>query len=257
MANIMDKFGVPLPSGRNRTMSQPKIKHKFRVVVYNFGTDMYEKDNIALNVDEIDRPSVEFEVHQLQYFNSNTKYFGKHNWKPITLTIRDSVDNLAAKGVYRQLQKQLDFHRRISLRSDQNTASYKFRLMLETTGGANPLDTVTNLVRDTAVDSATAITNNQGLVNDVDQFIGGKGYNAIDTLDRWVCYGCMISDIEWDSVNYGSSEYITMKLTIEYDNAVQYDMIEEMFSDKITSLLPDKIDSALDIVDKIFGNVGI
>jgi len=256
-ASILDKFGVPLPSGRNRTMSQPKIKHKFRVVVFNFGIDIDEKDYMAMNVDEVDRPSVEFETFQLQYFSGNTSYIGKHNWKPITLVIRDSVDNLAAKGITRQLQKQLDFHRRISDRSQQQTASYKFKMLIETTGGANPDDTLTNLIRDTAVDSGTAITNNQGLVGAIDDFVGGKGYNAISSLDRWVCYGCIIQDITWDTLNYGSSDYITIKLTIKPDNCVQYDMIEEMFSNRISSLLPDKVDNALDIVDKIFGNIGL
>lgn len=210
-----------------------------------------------MNVDEVDRPSVEFETFQLQYFNSNTNYFGKHSWKPITLVIRDSVDNLAAKGIYRQLQKQLDFHRRISDRNQQQTASYKFRMMIETTGGANPDDTLTNLIRDTAVDAGTALTNNQGLVNAIDDFVGGKGYNAMSTLDRWVCYGCMIQDISWDSINYGSSDYITIKLTIAIDNAVQYDMIEEMYSTRIRSLLPDDVDNGLDIIDRIFGGISL
>ena len=257
MANIMDKFGVPLPSGRNVAMSQPKIKHKFRVVVYNFGTDINEADYIAMNVDEIERPSVEFNMQQVQYFDSSTKYVGKHNWKPVTLTIRDSVDNLAAKAIARQLQKQLDFHRRISAKANQQYSSYKFKLMMETTSGANPVDSVTNLLRDTAVSAATALTNNAGLVNDIDQFIGGSGYNAIGTIDRWVCYGCFISDISYDTISYGSSEYITMKLTIEYDTATQYDMIQEMYGSEITSMLPSGVNSALNIVNKIFGSTAI
>lgn len=255
--NMMDKYGVPLPSGRNRTMSQPKVKHKFRVVVYNFGTDIDEKDYIALEVEDVDRPSISFETHQLYQFATNTSYVGKWDWKPITLTIRDAVDNKAAKAIIRQLQKQLDFQRRISSRSDQSFAGYKFRMMIETTGGANPDDSLTNLGRDTAIDAATALTNNQGLVNSIDDFVGGNGYNAVSTLDRWVLYGCIITDIEWDSLDYGSSQYLTIKLTIKPDNCVQYDMIEEMFSDRISSLLPDNVDNALDIVDRIFGGTRI
>lgn len=251
--NMMDKYGVPLPSGRNRTMSQPKVKHKFRVVVYNFGTDVDEKDYVALEVEEVDRPSISFETHQLYQFATNTSYVGRWDWKPITLTIRDAVDNKVAKSIIRQLQKQLDFQRRISAKSEQTYAGYKFRMMIETTGGANPDDSLTNLGRDTAVDAATAITNNAGLVNAIDDFVGGNGYNAVSTLDRWVLYGCIITDIEWDSLDYGSSQYITIKLTIKPDNCVQYDMIEEMYSDRISSLLPDSVDNALDIVDRIFG----
>ncbi|AQW88727.1 putative structural protein [Erwinia phage pEa_SNUABM_50] len=257
MANMMDKYGVPLPSGRNKTMSQPKIKHKFRVVVSNFGTDIDEKDHVALEASEVDRPSVSFETHQLYQFATNTSYVGRWDWKPITLTIRDSVDNKVAKSIIRQLQKQLDFQRRISAKSEQEYAGYKFRMMIETTGGANPDDSLTNLGRDTAVDAGTAITNNAGLVNAIDDFVGGNGYNAVSTIDRWVCYGCIITDISWDSLDYGSSQFLTIKLTIKPDNCVQYDMIEEMYSDRISSLLPDSVDNALDIVDKIFGSAGI
>lgn len=257
MATMMDKYGVPLPSGANRSMSQPKVKHKFRVVVYNFGTDVNEKDYVALEVNSVDRPSISFETHQIKLFGTNTSYVGRWDWKPITLTIRDAVDNKVAKSIIRQLQKQLDFQRRISAKSEQPTAGYKFRMMIETTGGANPEDSVNNLLRDTAVDSATAITNNAGLVNAIDDFVGGNGYNAISTLDRWVLYGCIITDLEWDSLDYGSSQFITIKLTIKPDNCVQYDMIEEMYSDKITSLLPDDVNSTLDIIDRIFGSTQI
>lgn len=254
MATMMDKYGVPLPSGANRTMSQPKVKNKFRVVVYNFGTDLNEKDYVALEVNDVERPSISFETHQLKMFGTNTSYVGRWDWKPITLTIRDAVDNKVAKSIIRQLQKQLDFQRRITAKSEQPNSGYKFRMMIETTGGANPEDSVTNLLRDTAVDSATAITNNEGLVNSIDNFIGGNGYNALSTLDRWVLYGCIISDIEWDSLDYGSSQFITIKLTIKPDNCVQYDMTEEMYSDKISSLLPDDVNSTLDIIDRIFGS---
>lgn len=257
MATMMDKYGVPLPSGANRSMSQPKVKYKFRVVVYNFGTDINEKDYVALEVNDVERPSISFETHQIKMFGTNTSYVGRWDWKPITLTIRDAVDNKVAKSIIRQLQKQLDFQRRISAKSEQQYAGYKFRMMIETTGGANPDDSVNNLLRDTAVDSAIAITNNEGLVNSIDDFVGGNGYNALSTLDRWVGYGCVITDLEYDSLDYGSSQFLTIKLTIKADNWVQFDLIEEMYSDKISSLLPDDVNSTLDIIDRIFGNASI
>lgn len=252
MASMLDKYGVPLPSGRSRTMSQPKLKHKFRVVVYNFGTDIDEKDYIALEVDQVDRPSVSFEVHQLNNFDSNTKYLGKHNWKPITLTIRDAVNNKAAKALVRQLQKQLDFQRRISVRSAQRTAGYKFKMMIETTNGSNPDDTMTQLIHDTSLDIGEAITNNPGLVNAIDKFVTPPGYDGVGTLDRWLCYGCIISDISWDTLDYSSSQYVTIKLTIEVDNCVQYDILSEMYDTHVDSLLPDDVNNALDIFDQLF-----
>ena len=253
MANMLDKYGVPLPSGRNKSMSQPKVKHKFRVIVYNFGTEIDAKDYIALEVESVDRPGVSFETHQLRMFSTNSSYVGRWDWKPITLTIRDSVDNNAAREVIRQLQKQFDFQRRISAKSEQKYSGYKFKMMIETTGGANPEDTLHDLGRNTAVSAGTALTNNPGLINDVDKLIGGKDYNDVSTLEQWIGYGCVLTDVEWDSLDYGSNQYLTIKLTIKADNWVQYDTIDEMYSDHIDSLLSDKANTVLDIVDNVFG----
>ena len=257
MASMMDKYGVPLPSGRNRCMSQPKVKHKFRVIVYNFGIDVDEKDYIAMEVEEVDRPSLSFDVHQLNLFTGNTSYIGKHNWKEITLVLRDSVNNNATRAVARQLQKQLDYHRRITAKSEQSFSSYKFSMIIETTGGANPEDTLKQLGRNTALDVGEAITNNLGLVNSVDKLIGGTGYNSISTLEYWKLTGCIITDISYDTLDYSSSEYVTMKLTIKPDFCQQYDTIEEIYKDQISSLLPDGVDNALNVVDKIFGSASL
>lgn len=252
MANMMDKYGVPLPSGRTRPMSQPKVKNKFRVIMSNFGTDKDDTDYIAMNVDSVDRPGVEFQAQTVKLFATDTTYLGRWDWKPITLVIRDSVDNKSAKAVAKQLQKQLDFQRRISAKAEQNYVGYKFRMMIETTGGANPDDTMAIFARETATDVADALTNNTPLVNAVDQIIGGEGYNSMSTLDRYVCYGCIVTDFEYDTLDYGSSQYVTIKLTIKPDNVVQYDNIEEMYGTKINSLLPDSVDSVLDVIDKIY-----
>ena len=255
MANTLDKFGVPLPSGSNKTIGQPKPKYRFRVVMYDFGINNTDKDYMALEAETVDRPSISFSTQTIKMFGTNTSYVGSRDWKPITLTVRESVDNKSIKAVYRQIQKQLDFQRRISPRSQQSYGSYKFRMMIETLGGANPDDTVTNLLRDTAVDAATAITNNLGLVDSIDSYINGEGYNATSTIDRWVCYGCMLSDISFDSLDYADSKYVTIKLTIKPDNCVSYDMYEEMYSDKVSSLLSDKTNNALTVIDNLIGNI--
>jgi|AGFT01.1.fsa_nt_gi hypothetical protein len=257
MANMLNKYGVPLPSGRNKTMLQPKAKYKFRVIVYNFGTDINERDHIALDVDQVDRPTVSFNTQQLHMFTTNTSYVTKHNWNPIVLTIRDSVGNESAKALSRQLQKQLDFPRRITARSEQEYSGYKFGVIIQMLNGRNAEDTLTNLGRDTITDVATALTNNQGLTNAVDQFIGGSSYNNDGIMEYFVCVGCVIQEINYDSLDYSSSSPVTMKITIKPDNVVQYDTIEEMYSSRINSLLPDNVNQGLDILDKIFGSAGL
>lgn len=257
MTTMLNKYGVPLPSGKNKTMLQPKAKYKFRVIVYNFGTEIDERDHIALDVDQVDRPSVTFGTQKLNMFNTNTTYVTTQDWNSITLTIRDSVGNASAKALSRQLQKQLDFQRRISPRSEQQNTDYKFGLIIQMLNGRNSEDTVTNLARDTAVDVATAVTNNAGLTNAIDEFIGGSSYNSAGVMEYFVCVGCIIEDINYDSLDYSSSSPVTMKITIKPDNVVQYDTIEEMYSTRISSLLPDSVNKGLDIIDKLFGNVGL
>lgn len=257
MATMLNKYGVPLPSGRNKAMLQPKSKYKFRVIVYNFGTDIDERDHIALDVDQVDRPSLTFGTQKLQMFTTNTTYVTTHDWNSIVLTIRDSVGNESAKAVSRQLQKQLDFARRITDRTQQDYSGYKFGVIIQMLNGRNSEDSVDNLLRDTATDVATAVTNNAGLTNAIDEFIGGSSYNSAGVMEYFVCVGCIIQDINYDSLDYSSSSPVTMKITIKPDNVVQYDTIEEMYSTRINSLLPDDVNKGLDIIDRVFGSAGI
>lgn len=257
MANMLNKYGVPLPSGRNKTMLQPKAKYKFRVIVYNFGTDIDERDHIALDVDQVDRPTVTFGTQKLNMFTTNTTYVTTQDWNSITLTIRDSVGNESAKALSRQLQKQLDFQRRITARSEQEYSGYKFGLIIQMLNGRNSDDSLSNLAHDTVVDAAEAITNNQGLTNALDQFIGGSKYNTAGIMEYFVCVGCVIENVNYDSLDYSSSSPVTMKISIKPDNVVQYDTIEEMYSSRINSLLPDNVNQGLDIIDRVFGNIGL
>lgn len=257
MANMLNKYGVPLPSGRNKTMLQPKAKYKFRVIVYNFGTDIDERDHIALDVDQVDRPTVTFGTQKLNMFTTNTTYVTTQDWNSITLTIRDSVGNESAKALSRQLQKQLDFQRRITARSEQEYSGYKFGLIIQMLNGRNSDDSLSNLAHDTVVDAVGAVTNNQGLTNALDQFIGGSKYNTAGIMEYFVCVGCVIENVNYDSLDYSSSSPVTMKISIKPDNVVQYDTIEEMYSSRINSLLPDSVNQGLDIIDRVFGNIGL
>lgn len=257
MANMMDKYGVPLPSGRNKGMLQPKSKYKFRVIVYNFGTDVNDRDHIALDVDSVDRPKITFSTHKLYQFTTNTSYVGSHDWSPITLTIRDSIGNASAKSLAKQLQKQLDFQRRISSRSEQDYGGYKFGLIIQMLNGRNAEDTVDDLLRNTAVDSASALTGNTALVNSIDKFIGGSSYNSAGILEYFVCVGCVITDIDYDSLQYSSSDPVEMKITIKPDNVVQFDSLQEMYQTRIDSLLPDSVNQGLNIIDQLFGGTSL
>lgn len=249
MANSLDKYGVPLPSGRNRAMSQPKAKYKFRVVVERFGIDADDKDHMTMEVDEVTRPKVNFNPQTAWMFGRSTTYMGAESWEPITLTIRDSVNNGAAKAIARQVQKQRDFQRRICEKSVQKFASYKFAMIIETLTGENREDSINDLGRGIVEDIATAITNNSALTNSISNIISG-GNRSVS--DYFYCTGCMITDIDYDTLNYSSSQYVTIKLTIKPDNVIQFDQLDKMYADQISSLLGDDVDNALNIIDNIF-----
>lgn len=255
MTASINKYGVPLPSGRNLTMMQPKVQHRFRISVYNFGTGtVNERDWFALNVESADRPSISFETQEANMFTSSVKYFGKHSFKPINITLRDDVGNNVAKTVYKQIQRQMDFHRRITDPSAQQYSGYKFSLLLEILSGENPSDSLTDLATNTALSVATAVTNNSGLVNSIDALIGGSSVNTL-RLEYWLLTGCFLGDIDYDEMDYSSSSYNKVKLNVVYDKAVQYDSIEEMYSDQIQSSLGAKTDETLNVLDKVFGNI--
>lgn len=257
MTASINKYGVPLPSGRNMTMMQPKVQHRFRISVYNFGTGtVNERDWFALNVESCDRPSINFDVYEAQMFTTPIKYFGRHTYKPLSITLRDDVGNNVAKTVAKQIQRQKDFHRRITAASSQQYSGYKFSLIIEMLTGENPNDTLTDLARNTAISAGTALTNNQGLVNTVDSMIGGSSVNKV-RLEYWLLTGCFLGDIDYDELNYSSSSYNKIKLNVIYDTATQYDTIEEMYTDQIQSTLGKKTDKTLNVLDKVFGNISL
>lgn len=249
MANSLDKYGVPLPSGINRAMSQPKAKYKFRVVVERFGINSDDKDHMTMEVDEVSRPKVNFSPQTIWMFGRSTTYMGAESWEPITLTIRDSVSNGAAKAIARQVQKQRDFQRRLCEKSVQKYASYKFGMFIETLTGENREDSLNDIGRETAEDIANAITNNPALTGSISHVISGADRSV---SDYFYCTGCMITDIDYDTLNYSSSQYVTIKLTIKPDNVIQFDQLDKMYADQISSLLGEDVDDVLNIIDNIF-----
>ena len=45
--------------------------------------------------------------------------------------------------------------------------------------------------------------------------------NAFNTLESWYLEGCYLETVSYDSTDYGSSEPVTITMTIRYDNATQ------------------------------------
>jgi hypothetical protein len=106
---------------------------------------------------------------------------GKHTWAPITLTIRDDVNNAVSKLVGEQVQKQFDFFEQASASSG---VDYKFTTRIEM------LD-------------------------------GGNGAAAPGVLETFELYGAYVESVNYNTLAYATSDPATITLAIRYDNAVQ------------------------------------
>jgi hypothetical protein len=180
-------ISVPIDDGqRNGTLLMPKLQYRFRVVLQNFGIDGGLLTEVTKQVVDVTRPTVNFETITLDVYNSRSYLAGKHSWDPITLTLRDDVNNNISKVTGQQLQKQFDFYEQASAVSG---ASYKFETKIQILDGGNGGD-------------ATAPT----------------------VLEQWNLVGCYLESANYNSLAYSAStDPVTVTLSIRYDNAVQTD----------------------------------
>jgi hypothetical protein len=136
---------------------------------------------LTKQVVDINRPQVSFGEITLPVYNSTMYLAGRHEWQPLTVNIRDDAGGQVSKLVGQQLQKQLDFVEQASAATGQD---YKFQTNIEI------LD-------------------------------GGNGTAVPAVLETWECYGCFIQQANYNTLNYGTNDVVTISLTLRYDNAIQ------------------------------------
>ena len=136
---------------------------------------------LTKQVVDVTRPNVSFEDIQVDVYNSRVYLAGKHTWEPITLNLREDVSNNVQKLVGEQLQKQFDFFEQSAAASGSD---YKFVTRIEITDGAN-------------------------------------GANAVTVLETFELYGCYIESANYNQLAYGTSDPVTVTLSLRYDNAIQ------------------------------------
>jgi hypothetical protein len=139
------------------------------------------RTELTKQVIDFARPEVTFEEMDIHVYNSRIKMAGKHNWSNTTVNVRDDALGTVSRLVGEQLQKQFDFFEQSSAAAG---IDYKFTLRCEMLDGGNGVDTVS-------------------------------------VLETWELYGCYLQMVNYNDLNYATSEPVTISMTISFDNALQ------------------------------------
>jgi len=181
--STLSKFTVPLAndqSSASQGLLMPKLQYRFRAILENFGVTT-PRSELTKQVIDITRPNLTFDTVTLDVYNSKVFVAGKHTWDPITLTLRDDVNNSVTKLVGEQIQKQFDFFEQSSAASG---IDYKFTTRVEM------LD-------------------------------GGGGSSTPNVLETFELYGAYVENVNYNTLAYNVSDPATISLSIRYDNCIQ------------------------------------
>ena len=179
----LSRMTVPLASDQSSQVQGLLMpKLKYRFrVIFENFGVSTPRTEITKQVMDFTRPTISFEAIDLPIYNSTIKLAGKYSWGDLTCQVRDDAGGNVSKLVGEQLQKQLDFMEQSSASSG---IDYKFLTRFEV------LD-------------------------------GGNGANEPIALETWEIYGCYLSEVNYNNMDYGASEAVTISMTIRFDNAIQ------------------------------------
>jgi hypothetical protein len=177
MSTIHD-FGIP---GISNTISQPKLKHHWRVSYIGIGAQGSSSQALSAQTVSATRPNLSFEEVELNRYNSKSYVATKHSWEPCEVVVEDDVLSTASQIVSDQLQKQqwLIGGEGPFLGTSQEGSIYKFAMKLELLDGRE------------------------------------------QPIEKWVLQGCWIKDAKYGELNYGEHDALQINLTIRYDHAYQ------------------------------------
>jgi len=174
---------VPLASDQSQsTQGLLMPKLKYRFrVIFENFGVSTPRTELTKQVMDFTRPSLTFADIDVPIYNSTIRLAGKHTWDNLTCQLRDDAAGNVSRLVGEQLQKQLDFMEQASASSG---IDYKFLTRFEV------LD-------------------------------GGNGTAEPIALETWEIYGCYLQGVNYNGMDYGASEAVTVSMTIRFDNALQ------------------------------------
>ena len=179
----LSRMTVPLASDQSSPVQGLLMpKLKYRFrVIFENFGVSTPRTELTKQVMDFTRPTVSFEAIDVPIYNSTIKLAGKYSWGDLTCQVRDDAGGQVSRLVGEQLQKQLDFMEQSSAAAG---IDYKFLTRFEV------LD-------------------------------GGNGANEPIALETWEIYGCYLSEVNYNNMDYAESAVATISMTLRFDNAVQ------------------------------------
>lgn len=179
----LTRFTVPLGGNQSATNQGLLMpKLKFRFrATFDNFGVSNPKTELTKQIMTFARPQVTFDPIEVPVYNSRVYLAGRPTWNAVSVALRDDAGGNVSRLVGEQLQKQFDFMEQASASSG---IDYKFMTTLEMLDGAN------------------------GTVEPV-------------VLETWQLYGCFLTDVNYNDVDYGSNDMVTITMSIRYDNAIQ------------------------------------
>ncbi len=179
----LTRMTVPLASDQSSpTQGLLMPKLKYRFrVVFENLGVSTPRTELTKQVISFNRPTVNFEEITVPVYNSTLYLAGKYSWEATQCELRDDAGGNVSKLVGEQLQKQLDFMEQASAASG---IDYKFTTRCEI------LD-------------------------------GGNGVATPQVLETWELYGCYLTNVNYNDLNYGESAPVQITMSIRFDNAIQ------------------------------------
>jgi hypothetical protein len=153
----LTRFGVPtdITGALNGQLLMPKLKHRFRVTVTNFG-NIPNLVDFTRQIVTAGRPQLTSSATELHSYNNVVYIAGKAQWGTIELTLRDDITNRVSSLVSAQVQKQMNHFTQSAAISHLN---YKFTMRLQTLDGT--MDTL-NVLEDWKLEGCFIETVNYG-----------------------------------------------------------------------------------------------
>ena len=177
----LTNLSVKPEGGENQNLLMPKLQYRFRVNFINFGFDDDSSLVLTRQIVDCARPQVQFDEITMNVYNSRVYLAGKHTWQTLAINVRDDASGNVSKAVGAQLQRQLDFYEQSSASSGSD---YKFMTQIQI------LD-------------------------------GGNGISTPGVLENWNLVGCYLQQANYQTLAYGTSDAVTIALTLRFDNAIQ------------------------------------